>query len=76
MGHRLITALTFLNAMALFATIILIAAAAAKDAEIAVPITRAIQTSLRMFVIGPSLPTVAWGISAMEMDRSLRIELN
>ena len=50
MGHRLITALTFLNAMALFATIILIAAATAKDAEIAIPITRAIQTSLRMFV--------------------------
>ena len=70
MGHRLITALTFLHAMALFATIILIAAATAKDAEIAIPITRAIQTSLRMFVIGSSLPTVAWGISAMEMDRA------
>jgi hypothetical protein len=70
MGHRLITALTFLNAMALFASIILIAAATAKDVEITVSITRAIQTSLRMFVIGSSLPTVAWGISAMEMDRT------
>jgi hypothetical protein len=70
MGHRLITALTFLNAMALFACIILIAMATTKDTEIAVPFTRAIQTSLRMFVVGSSLPTVAWAISAMEMDRS------
>jgi len=70
MGHRLITALTFLNAMALFACIILIAAATTKDMEIAVPITRAIQNSLRMFVVGSALPTVAWAISAMEMDRS------
>jgi hypothetical protein len=70
MGHRLITALTFLNAMALFACLILVAAATANDAEIAVSIARAIQTSLRMFVVGSSLPTVAWGISAMEMDRT------
>jgi hypothetical protein len=70
MGHRLITALTFLNAMALFACVILIAAATTKDTEIAVPITRAIQNSLWMFVIGSALPTVAWAISAMEMDRS------
>jgi hypothetical protein len=70
MGHRLITALTFLNAMALFACIILIAAATTKDTDIAVPITRAIENSLRMFVVGSSLPTVAWAISAMEMDRS------
>jgi hypothetical protein len=70
MGHRLITALTFLNAMALFACIILIAAATTKDTEVAVPIARAIQNSLRMFVVGSALPTVAWAISAMEMDRS------
>jgi hypothetical protein len=70
MGHRLITALTFLNAMALFACIILIAVATTKDMEVAIPITRAIQNSLRMFVVGSSLPTVAWAISAMEMDRS------
>jgi hypothetical protein len=70
MGHRLITALTFLNAMVLFACLILIAAATTKDAEIAVPITQAIQNSLRMFVVGAALPTVAWAISAMEMDRS------
>ena len=70
MGHRLITALTFLNAMALFGSIILIAIATTNDTEIAVSITRAVQISLRMFAIGASLPTVAWAISAMEMDRS------
>jgi hypothetical protein len=76
MGHRLITALTFLNAMALFACIILIAAATTKDTDIAVPVTRAIQNSLRMFVVGSALPTVAWAISAMEMDRSMaRVKL-
>jgi hypothetical protein len=76
MGHRLITALTFLNAMALFACIILIAAATTKDTDIAVPITRAIQNSLRMFVVGSALPAVAWAISAMEMDRSMtRVKL-
>ncbi len=76
MGHRLITALTFLNAMALFACIILIAAATTKDTDIAMPMTRAIETSLRMFVVGSSLPTVAWAISAMEMDRSMaRVKL-
>jgi hypothetical protein len=70
MGHRLITALTFLNAMALFACIILIATAATRDTDITVAITRAIQTPLRMFIVGAALPTVAWAISAMEMDRS------
>ena len=70
MGHRLITALTSLNAMALFACIILIASATTRDTEIAVPITRAIHNSLRMFIVGSALPTVAWAISAMEMDRS------
>jgi hypothetical protein len=76
MGHRLITALTFLNAMALFGCIVLIAIAITKDMEIAVPIIRAIQASLRMFVIGSVLPTVAWAISAMEIDRSrVRVKL-
>lgn len=70
MGHRLITALTSLNAMALFACVILIAAAISKDTELAVPFTRAIQNPLRLFVVGSALPTVAWVISAMEMDRS------
>jgi hypothetical protein len=70
MGHRLITALTFLNAMALFACVILIAVAATKDTDIAVAIIRAVRGSLRMFVIGAALPAVAWAVSAMEMDRS------
>jgi len=69
MGHRLITALTFLNGMALFACIILIAFAAT-NTDVAVAMTRAIQASLRMFIIGAALPAVAWAISAMEMDRS------
>jgi hypothetical protein len=70
MGHRLITALTFLNALGVFACIMVIAAATNKAPEIAVPIVRAIRACLRMFVIGAALPTVAWGISAMEMNRS------
>jgi hypothetical protein len=70
MGHRLITALTFLNALGLFACVILVAAATGKDAETAVPLTRAIASSLHMFVVGAALPTVAWGISAMEMNRA------
>src|ERR1700719_3185340 len=70
MGHRLITALTFLNAIGLFACMIVIAAATNKDPEVAVPITRAIQSSLRMFAVGAVLPSLAWGISAIEMNRS------
>src|ERR1700681_2512050 len=70
MGHRLIAALTFLNAIGLFACTVLIAAAISKDPEVAVPLTRAIQYSLRMFAIGAVLPTLAWGISAIEMNRS------
>lgn len=70
MGHRLITALTFLNAVGLLACMMMIAAATSKDPEVAVPVTRAIQFSLRMFVVGAALPAVAWGVSAMEMDRS------
>jgi hypothetical protein len=70
MGHRLITALTFLNAMGLFACMVLIAAAIGRDPEIAIPMTRAIQSSFRMFSAGAVLPTLAWGISAIEMNRS------
>ncbi|MBO0752465.1 MAG: hypothetical protein J2P53_10150 [Bradyrhizobiaceae bacterium] len=70
MGHRLITALTFLNAMALFACVILMAATAAQDPTVAVATARAIQGTLRMFVVGAALPAVAWAVSAMEMDRS------
>jgi hypothetical protein len=70
MGHRLITALTFLNAIGLLACTALIAAAISRDPEIAVPLTQAIQSSFRMFAAGAVLPTLAWGISAIEMNRS------
>jgi hypothetical protein len=70
MGHRLITALTFLNAMGLFGCVILIAAATARDPGAAVTITEALQLSVRLFILGAALPAVAWGISAMEMNRA------
>jgi hypothetical protein len=70
MGHRLITALTFLNAIGLLACTALIAAAISRDPEIAVPMTQALQSSFRMFAVGAVLPTLAWGISAIEMNRS------
>ena len=70
MGHRLITALTFLNAMGLFGCMILIAAATNRDSGAAVTVTEALQFSVRLFIIGASLPAVAWGISAMEMNRA------
>jgi len=70
MGHRLITALTFLNAIGLFACTVLIAAAISRDPEIAVPMTQALQSSFRMFAAGAVLATLAWGISAIEMNRS------
>ena len=70
MGHRLITALTFLNAMGLFGCVILIAAATTRDPGAAVTITEALQLSVRLFIIGAALPAVAWGISAMEMNRA------
>ena len=70
MGHRLITALTFLNAIGFLACTVLIAAAIGRDPEIAVPMTRAIQSSFRMFAAGAVLPALAWGISAIEMNRA------
>jgi hypothetical protein len=76
MGHRLITALTLLNAIGLLACTILIAAAIGRDPEIAVPMTQAIQLPFRMFAAGAVLPTLAWGISAIEMNRaSARVKL-
>jgi hypothetical protein len=70
MGHRLITALTLLNAIGLLACTVLIAAAISRDPEIAVPMTQAIQSSFRMFAAGAVLPTLGWGISAIEMNRA------
>jgi hypothetical protein len=70
MVHRLITALIFLNAMGLFACLILIAANGNQTPEVAIHFTRALQSSIRMFVVGTGLPLVAWEIAASEFDRS------
>ena len=71
MGHRLITALIFLNVMGFLACVALIAAAISKDdAVVLAQVTHAVFVSVRMFVIGAAVPTVAWGIAALEFDRS------
>jgi len=70
MGHRLTIALIFLNGMGLFACLILIAANGNHTPDAAIHLTQAIQSSLRMFVLGVSLPLVAWEIAASEFDRS------
>ena len=70
MVHRLITALIFLNAMGIFACLVLIAANGNQTPEVAIHFTRAIQSSIRMFVVGTGLPLVAWEIAASEFDRS------
>jgi hypothetical protein len=70
MGHRLTTALIFLNAMGLFACLILIAASSNQTPDVAIHFTRAIQPSIRMFVVGVGLPLVALEIAAAEFDRS------
>ncbi len=70
MGHRLTTALIFLNAMGIFACLILIAANGNQTPEVAIRFTRAIQFSLRLFVIGTGLPLIAWEIYAAELNRS------
>jgi hypothetical protein len=70
MGHRLTTALIFLNAMGLFACLILIAANGNQTPDVAIHFTRAIQSSIRMFIVGVGLPLAAWEIAAAEFDRS------
>jgi hypothetical protein len=70
MGHRLATALIFLNAMGLFACLILIAANSNQTPDVAIHFTRAIQSSIRMFILGAGLPLAAWEIAAAEFDRS------
>jgi hypothetical protein len=69
MGHRLTTALIFLNAMGLFACLILIAAHGNQTTEVAIHFTRAIQLSIRLFIIGTALPLIAWEIHAAEFNR-------
>ena len=70
MGYRLTIALIFLNAMGLFACVILIAANGNHTPDVAIHFTRAIQSSLRMFLLGVALPLIAWEIAASEFDRS------
>jgi hypothetical protein len=70
MGHRLISALTFLNALGLIGCTILMAGAISRDPTAAISVTQALQLSVRLFVVGCALPAVAWAISAMEMNRA------
>jgi hypothetical protein len=70
MGHRLTTALIFLNATGFFACLILIAANGNQTPDVAIHFTRAIQFSIRMFIVGAGLPLAAWEIAAAEFDRS------
>ena len=70
MGYRLTIALIFLNAMGLFACVILIAANGNHTPDVAIHFTRAIQSSLRMFLLGVALPLIAWEIAASDFDRS------
>jgi hypothetical protein len=71
MGHRLITALIALNVMGFLASVALIIAANSKDdAVVLAQVTHAVWVSVRMFVVGAAVPTVAWGIAALEFDRS------
>src|SRR5215831_13301267 len=40
------------------------------DAVVLAQVTHAVFVSVRMFVVGAAVPTVAWGIAALEFDRS------
>ena len=71
MGHRLISALIFLNALGLVLCVVLITAAVSSDEPARVAqVSEAVRLCLRLFVAGAALPTVAWGILAFEFDRS------
>ena len=71
MGHRLISALIFLNALGLVLCVVLITAAVSSDEPARVAeVSEAVKLCLRLFVAGAALPTVAWGILAFEFDRS------
>ena len=70
MGHRLSVALIVLNAMGLFACLVLIAANCNQTTEVAIHFTRSIQPAIRMFIVGAGLPLVAWEFAASGFDRS------
>ena len=53
------------------ACVALIAAAISKDDPVFLAqVTNSVFVSVRMFVVGAAVPTVAWGIAALEFDRS------
>jgi hypothetical protein len=56
--------------MGLFACLILIAANCNQTPDVAIHFTRAIQFSIRMFIVGVALPLAAWEIATAEFDRS------
>jgi hypothetical protein len=70
MGHKLSTAVIILNAMGILACVILIAAASNHAPEVAIRFVRALQPSIRMFIVGVGLPLVAWEIAESEFYRS------
>jgi len=70
MGHRLSVALIVLNALGFFACVVLIAANGNQTTEVAIHFTRAIQSAIRMFIVGAGLPLVAWEFAASGFDRS------
>ena len=70
MGHRLISALIFLNALGLVLCAVLITAAVSSEEPARVVQVSEVRLCLRLFVAGAALPTVAWGILAFEFDRS------
>ena len=60
MGHRLISALIFLNALGLVLCVVLITAAVSSDEPARVTqVSEAVRLCLRLFVAGAALPTVA-----------------
>src|SRR5215470_5880200 len=71
MGHRLIMALIALNVMGFLACVALVIAAISKDDAVALAqVAHAVFVSVRMFVVVAAVPTVSWGIAALEFDRS------
>jgi hypothetical protein len=70
MGHRLTTALIFLNALGFFACVVLIAANGNQTPDATIHFIRSIQSSIRLFIIGAGLPLAVWEIAAAEFDRS------
>ena len=65
------SALILLNAVGVILCVVLIAAAVITNEPAHVTqVSEAVQLSLRLFVVGAALPTVAWGILAFEFDRS------